>query len=251
MTNITAAGPSVAAAHIAATFDDVFAMIDDWNSELSRHLLSSATPTASDLDALVESFALPAVTGQGLITGAGFVCAPGLLADATWHLAWWLADPAGPRRLATVDDPSSDQFRDYTALEWWRIPAHSGRRHLTGPYVDYVCTDDYTITVTVPVLAESRMLGVVGVDLLVDQLERELLPLLRTTGATTTLVNSSGRVVTASDARREPGSILRLDGLTEALKPLHDEIGGVDAISPAGYRVVSCGETSLALVIEG
>lgn len=250
MSNITAAASTVAAAQIAATFDDVFAMIDAWKGELSRHLLGSAASTAPAVDALVESFALPAVTGDGLITGAGFVCAPGLLPDAAWHLAWWLAGPTGPRRLATVDDPSSEQFRDYTALEWWRVPARSGRRHLTGPYVDYVCTEDYTITVTTPVLAGARMLGVVGVDLLVDRLERELLPLLPRERAAATLVNSSGRVVAASDARREPGSILRLDGLAEALRPLHDEIGGVDAVTPAGYRVVSCGETSLALVLE-
>ena len=37
-------------------------------------------------------------------------------------------------------------------------------RHLTGPYVDYVCTDDYTITITTPVRVAGRLVGVVGTD---------------------------------------------------------------------------------------
>jgi hypothetical protein len=240
-------------------------------------------PGAASLDAAVEQFAVPAVSGGGLITGAGFVCAPGLLADAPWHLSWWLSvPPHGARRLPSAPDPSSEMFRDYTALEWWRVPLRTGTRHLTGPYVDYVCTVDYAVTITVPVYATrsrfrvvvdpavndshgsaagASMLGVVGVDALVDSLERELSPVLRecaaahaaTGPATAAVVNGSGRVVTATDARREPGSILRLDGLLDALAPLRDlDARGqapVDVTTATGVRVLSCGDTSLALVI--
>ena len=146
---------------------------------VQSHLEADAAPTAATLDPVVEASAVPALAADGLITGSGFVAAPGLLSDAHWHLAWWLGGPAGIRRLATIDDPSNDQFRDYTTLEWWRVPARTGARHLTGPYVDYVCTDDYTVTITTPVVVGGQLLGVVGMDVLVDRLERELLPLLR------------------------------------------------------------------------
>lgn len=250
MSTATTHTPAQTAHQVATVFDGIFTMIDGWHDALEAHLADTDDPTAASLDPVVEALAVPAIRGDGLITGAGFVATPGLLSDAAWHLAWWLADGDDARRLATVDDTTSEQFRDYTALEWWRIPARTGARHLTGPYVDYVCTDDYTVTITAPVVVRGAFLGVVGTDVLVDRLERGLLPRLRAVGVPTALVNASGRVVTATDARREPGSILRLGGLGDALAPLREaHPDGVDARLPGDVHVLSCGETSLALVI--
>lgn len=242
--------PLYIAERVAGTIDGLFTTIDGWHDLLHAHLESDAAPTAATLDPVVQARAVPALAADGLITGSGFVAAPGLLSDAHWHLAWWLGGAGGIRRLATIDDPSNDQFRDYTTLEWWRLPARTGARHLTGPYVDYVCTVDYTVTITAPVVVGGRLLGVVGMDVLVDRLERELLPLLRTSSAPIAVVNASGRIVTSTDSRREPGSMLRLDGLEEALAPLREPVPPpVSARLPGGADVISCGDTSLALVV--
>lgn len=247
MTTIATRSHAEVAAHVAATIDGIFAMIDGWRGLLEEQLAQDAALTAALVDPVVESFAVPAVSGDTLLTGAGFVAAPGILADAEWHLAWWLGG-SGPqptvRRLATIDDPTHDQFRDYTALEWWRVPAASGSRHLTGPYVDYVCTDDYTVTITTPLVVGHMMVGVVGADALVDRLERELLPAMRTGSSPATLVNASGRVVTSTDARREPGSILRVEGLTDAIR----RVPTTPIALAGGLAVLACGDTSLALV---
>lgn len=243
MTTIATRSNLDVATHVAATIDGIFAMIDGWRDLLEDRLRTDASLTASVVDPLVEAFAVPAVSGDTLLTGAGFVAAPGVLADAEWHLAWWLGG-AGVRRLATIDDPSHEQFRDYTALEWWRIPAATGTRHLTGPYVDYVCTDDYTVTITTPVRVGDVIVGVVGADALVDRLERALLPAMRTGAMPATLVNASGRVVTSTDARREPGSILRQEGLVDAVR----HPSGAPVVV-AGATVVPCGDTSLSLVV--
>ena len=248
MTTIATRSPADVAISVAATIDGIFAMIDGWRTLLEERLAAPESLTAEAVDPLVETFAVPAVSGDTLLTGAGFVAAPGALADAEWHLAWWLATTGstpGVRRLATIDDPTHEQFRDYTALEWWRVPQATAARHLTGPYVDYVCTDDYTVTITTPVVRDGAMIGVVGADALVDRLERVLLPVLRTGETPATLVNASGRVVTSTDARREPGSMLRGDDLAAAVK----------ALSPRpvrlsdGASVLACGDTSLALVV--
>lgn len=236
------------AARVAETIDGVFATIDGWRDVVERQLAEGLALTAEAIDPVVESFAVPALEADTLITGSGFVAAPGVLTDAEWHLAWWLRGSGGPTRLATIDDPSDEQFRDYTALEWWRVPVRSGIRHLTGPYVDYVCTDDYTVTITTPVRVGQTIVGIVGADALVDRLERELLPVLRAGGRDTALVNASGRVVTATDAGREPGSILRLEGLGDALASPRGEASVVAL--PGGATVVTCGDTSLSLVIQ-
>ncbi|UOQ87588.1 cache domain-containing protein [Agromyces endophyticus] len=254
------------AERIASTIDPVFAMIDEWRARLEASLAAMPAPSAAAFDPVVAGLVgEPLERAGSLITGAGFVAAPGYLADAPWHLEWWLSGAntfgagAGLRRLEAVSDPDAEQFRDYTGLEWWRVPARTGSRHLTGPYVDYLCTDDYTVTITVPVEVDGAMVGLVGTDLYVASLERELLPVLRESGHPCTLVNASGRIVTSTDARRATGALLRLDGLADALAPLREREGDADAPAaasastrlPDGAIVVPCGDTSLALVFEG
>ena len=261
----------VAAEHIAkqiaSTIEPVLAMVEGWRGVLEAELsgpfagalTGSPDPDAATLDPVIEALVGGEIERDGaLITGAGFVAAPGYLPDAQWHLAWWLSSAntfgssgsAELRRLEAVSDPDSEQFRDYTTLEWWRVPERTGRRHLTGPYVDYLCTDDYTVTITTPVFAEGEMIGVVGADAYVARLERELLPVLREWGGTGTLVNASGRILASNDSRRATGALLRTEGLAAVLAPLHEEHTTQAAQLSGGEIVVPCGDTTLALVAE-
>jgi hypothetical protein len=258
------------ATRIASTIDPVFSTVDTWRDALAALLAaggdpgapSSPEPLAREVDPAVEALVREDLARPGgLVTGAGFVAAPGFLADAPWHLAWWLGSGntfnagTGVRRLIAVSDPDSEQFRDYTTLEWWRVPARTGTRHLTGPYVDYLCTDDYTVTITTPVTVAGEMVGLVGVDLYVTRLEEVLLPVLADSAHTCTLVNASGRIVLSTDPHRATGALLRLDGLPESLALLRG-VEGTDAagaaaptVLPGGAVVVPCGDTSLALVL--
>jgi len=201
------------------TFGGVFERIDGWCALIEAYVdQQDGHPTVDSLDAVVESITVPELSVDGaLMIGAGFVAAPGFLDDAPWHIAWWLghantfgigsADPT-IRRLLADEDPTSESFRDYTTLEWWRVPTTTGERHITGPYVDYLCTDDYTLTLTAPVHNGDRLIGVVGADLYVNDVERALLPHVRGLAAAT-IVNASGRVVVSTDAHRPTGSLLR------------------------------------------
>ena len=251
----TTMAPAAIADFIAETIDPVFATLDAWRDILENELGRHEEPTAAFVDPIISALVHPALQGPGLITGAGFVATPGYLVDAQWHLAWWLAGdgsrgPGGVRRLEAVSDPDSEDFRDYTGLEWWRVPARTGSRHLTGPYVDYVCTDDYTITVTTPVRVDGEMVGVVGTDAYAARIEQELRRFIRGAGAPCIVVNASGRIVTATESRREPGSMLRIDGLSEALAPLREPNPvPVATMLPGGQTVLACGDTSLAVVM--
>ena len=89
---------------------------------------------------------------EGRIQGAGFVAAVDALADSRWWLEWFMLRNGSAERLIVDTDPRGENFYDYGSLPWYDVPRTTGRRHITGPYVDYLCTDDYTLTFTVPVL---------------------------------------------------------------------------------------------------
>lgn len=240
---------------VTRAFQGIFERIDGWRTAIEDHVSTGSALTRAGIDSLVEKIVVPEFTREGSFTiGAGFVAAPGLIEDAPWHLAWWLgdlntfglgSDTPSIRRLDAVEDPAAESFRDYTTLEWWRVPSETGRRHITGPYVDYLCTDEYTLTLTEPVNRGPERIGVVGADLYVEDLENVLLPDLRAIGRPTTLVNAHSRVVVSTDVHLPTGALLRLDGLPDVLHsgdpaPRH---------LASGHAVIGCADTGLALVV--
>jgi hypothetical protein len=239
------------AASVGAVFSSVYAQVENWRAAL-QPLLASGSPDVAAIDSLVENLVVPVLSERSsLIVGAGFVAAPQFLPGAPWHLAWWLgkfntfglAEATGAtRRLRAPEDPTAESFRDYTTLEWWRVPAQARVPHITGPYVDYLCTDDYTLTLTVPVVVDDVVVGVIGADLYVEDVERLLLPALRAMSETVTLVNRAGRVVVSTNPHRATGSIYRLDGLIDSLRG--------DKPSLPNQVPIIWGGTTLALLVD-
>lgn len=145
-----------------------------------------------------------------LIRGTGMVTAPGALADARRWLEWWERSPSGAPRFLEVDlDPDSVDFYDYTAAEWFDVPRRTWHRSIIGPYVDYGGTDEYILTLTVPVASAESFLGVAGADVPAARFEDVVLPLLHGIEAETVLVNEAGRVVASNTARKITGSLLK------------------------------------------
>jgi Cache domain len=141
-----------------------------------------------------------------LAVGAGVVLAPGALADAPMCIEWWWADQCSGLAQLHVDlDPESAEFYDYTTTEWYRVPERTGRPAVAGPYVDYICTHQYTFTVSVPVIAEGRFTGVAGADILAAQVERLALPGLSGLGRPAVLVSGTGRVIASNTPDVLPG----------------------------------------------
>ncbi|HSF97413.1 MAG TPA: cache domain-containing protein [Ornithinibacter sp.] len=181
-------------------------------ASLAARQLRGPLRRRADLDlegrcrALLEQREIP-------LAGAGFVAETEVLHDAPYWLEWWTADPevgaSSCRRLAADTDPTSVGFRDYTELPWFVTPRETGRTHVTGPYVDYVCTDQHTLTVTRPVSVDGVFLGVAGVDVLAATVERLLGATLDTASGVLVVVNRVGRVVASSDPEHVVGDLVR------------------------------------------
>jgi hypothetical protein len=150
----------------------------------------------------------------GLVAGAGVVLAPQTLADAPRCIHWWWTDRRARVVPLEVDtDPQSAEFYDYTTTEWYREPERTCAPTLAGPYVDFICTHEYTFTLAAPVRHAGRFIGVAAADILATQVERLVLPGLcelgrSGPGQSAVLASGHGRVIASTSASLPPGAAL-------------------------------------------
>ena len=157
----------------------------------------------------------PAIIGvldahDTLVTGAGVVVAPDLLEDEPLWLEWWWRTDRGPVEALRVNlDPAAPDFHDYRSSEYFLSAQSSPTPSVTAPTVDYACTNEYAITVSSPVRSQGRLLGVAGADVLVESVERLVVPALNDLDRPAALVSSNGRVIASNVGHVLPGE--RLD----------------------------------------
>ncbi|TQL67879.1 hypothetical protein FB381_1767 [Nocardioides albertanoniae] len=187
-----------------------FERVDRIATTVTGTLTEHTAPRRADLFE-VEPVVLPMLGERPvLIQGAGFVAAPRVIQDAEWWLEWFTSDADGrPQRLLTHSDPQAIGFYDYEHLPWFTIPRETGRRHVTGPYVDYMCTEEYTLTFTAPVIVRGTFLGVAGADVSVKTAEQAMVPALRKASRRMAVVNNFGRILSSNSGSHLCGDLLR------------------------------------------
>ncbi|HEV7626942.1 MAG TPA: cache domain-containing protein, partial [Streptomyces sp.] len=180
-------GNASASADVAAVVRDTLECVFDAVAETrtdTAALLTSLSPegrraTTADLAALRRGLHAR-LSKPGLISGAGFVAAPGLLADAPAWLEWWQRGPGGDVRPLLLDlDPEHSAYSDYTHWEWFALARDTGQRAVAGPYVDYLCSDEYSLTLSVPVYVGERFAGVAAADVYLPDFEAAVMPVLQ------------------------------------------------------------------------
>lgn len=194
---------------IAAFFHEPVALLTDHTSQVAAALTGIESMTAAELDSLIEPHAFMMMNAASVpLHGAGFIVSPTLLVDAGSHLAWWQGRVT-KRRLVLEDRGVEKQSFDYRERDWYRVPFATKTMHITGPYVDYLCSDEYTLTITALVEVSGQPVGVLGVDLLLEDVEREVAPLLGLRHEIETIVNHDGRVIVSSHPDHAAGDVLR------------------------------------------
>ena len=228
---------------LEAVFETVAATRADTAALLTRVTAEGRRPVGADLAAL--RLGLHQRLGQGeLVSGAGFVAAPGLLADVPAWLEWWQRGADGGVRPLLLDlDPGRSAYSDYTHWEWFALPRDTGRRAVAGPYVDYLCSDEYSLTLSEPVHVRGEFAGVAAADVYLRDFEAAVLPLLRHLPRPAHLVNARGRVAASADPAHLAGSLTKGPDFGELLLGgerigVHDEL-----------RLVPCRGVQLVLVL--
>ncbi|MFE7353304.1 cache domain-containing protein [Streptomyces sp. NPDC057543] len=190
-------------------FDAVGRTATDTESVLASAVADDRRPVSTDLAALRAG--LHACLAQyDLVSGLGFVAAPGLLDDVPAWLEWWQTTADGTVHPLLLDlDPEHSAYSNYTHWDWFTLPRDTGQRAIAGPYVDYLCSDEYSLTLSSPVTVGGRFMGVAAADIYLRRFEAVVTPLLQRLPGPARLVNARGRVAASTDPHHFVGSLTK------------------------------------------
>lgn len=196
------------ALEVSSVLEPVFAHLEDVaRTAAGTFPVRGRAWTEADLEP-VQAQLVTLLGEDPLTAGMGFVAAPMEVDGSDRYMLWFQRRGDRTARLRLNFDPSSIDVYDYLQMEWFQ-QARGGRRRVAfGPYVDYSGSELYTVTATVPVLVEGRFVGVAGADLVVAELERRLIPVLRRAASELVLVSHERRVIAANTPRWVVGSRL-------------------------------------------
>ncbi|SNX65201.1 hypothetical protein SAMN06272735_7032 [Streptomyces sp. TLI_55] len=229
---------------LEAVFDAVAATRADTAALLARVAATGRRPATVDLAALRPGLH-DRLARDTLVSGVGFVAAPGLLSDVPAWLEWWQTGSDGDVRPLLLDlDPEHSAYADYTHWDWFALPRDTGERAVAGPYVDYLCSDEYSLTLSAPVQVEGRFAGVAAADVYLRHFEAAVMPMLRRLPGPARLVNARGRVAASTDPRHLVGSLSKGPDFGQVLTTGRPEQTG-------GVRLVPCDGVPLVLVSTG
>ncbi|GAA2486076.1 cache domain-containing protein [Streptomyces longisporus] len=228
---------------LESVFDAVAATRTDTEELLARVAAESRRPATVDLAALRPGLHLRLARTE-LVSGVGFVAAPGLLTDVPAWLEWWQSGSDGDVRPLLLDlDPEQSAYADYTHWDWFALPRDTGERAVAGPYVDYLCSDEYSLTLSAPVQMEGRFAGVAAADVYLRHFEAAVLPMLRRLPGPAHLVNARGRVTASADPAHLAGSLTKGPDFAAVLRRARPG-------RFRGLRLVPCRDIPLVLVVS-
>ncbi|MCU6481986.1 cache domain-containing protein [Arthrobacter sp. A2-55] len=196
------------ARELAALIDSIEAGIDAWAQATTEWLSGQSKPTGTAIDKFIRPAVARMLHEPGSrLAGAGFVAVTGLLGHGRSYIAWWQGEDL--ERVDALANFSPSSISRYVKTEWFKVPVETGRPHVTGPYIDLLCTDEYVLTFTNPVFSSGTIAGVVGMDVTAQTLERAGLASLRSLGPGAVLVNAGGRAIVSASPTVDAGDLVQ------------------------------------------
>lgn len=167
--------------------------------------------------------------------GYGFVAAPGVVDGRDRYLCWFQRGDRDVRRLQLNFDIDDVNVYDYLDMDWYTRTEETRQPVIHGPWVDYTGSDQYVLTMAVPVVHGTSFLGICGSDVVMTRLEVELIPGLRRLEGEAFLVNSNRQVVVSNSPRWIPGDRLR----THPLEHREDFAAAAAVVPGSGWALAT------------
>ncbi|WP_210603045.1 cache domain-containing protein [Brevibacterium oceani] len=194
---------------ITAWQNDVPETID----RLAEAAIEAISSDPRTVERQVEKVAFDVLTSTDRFAGAGIVSIHPTVTARARSLMWWVAQPAAGRSEPIPLDADLTELGTYQSgleeIEWYRVPAATRQGHMTGPFVDYMCTDQFAFTFTAPVEISGEFYGVAGIDMTVRSLENEIETLLEALSDNAILLANHNLVAISLDPRFATGSRLK------------------------------------------
>lgn len=208
---------------IESIFDDVTQIGSKFAGVIEQYVEKSPKFYVSSSERKrLSKIATDYLTQQPATDGVGLIFQRVIVDPSSPALEWWVRDEDQFRWQEFDNDPSSPRFYDYEQLEWFRGGFGAEARTIAGPYIDYLGVDEYITTWTIPLIVGLETVGVVGMDLKVDTLEKCLIPILRkASNSRAALVNEGGRVIVSTIGPYGSGALIETAPAGYVLKPLN------------------------------
>lgn len=183
---------------LAERASDLSAAALDRNGTLASSDFQPLTPRITDA---LRRLGTP-VQGLGIIVDAN------VLIDQPFWLSWIVLEEDGTiAHSHHVTNPNREDFYEYSLAEWMSTPRKTHAKAIAGPYVDYGGTDDYILTLSVPILASGRFLGVAAADIPLARVERLLAADLHAIQNPCAVLNAERRIVVSNSATLPVGAL--------------------------------------------
>ena len=176
----------------------VAARLDDIVGALRRTSAAALSGPGDEFDSLRQATLelLREGSASSLIAGTGYASDPH--PGGAGQMTWWARRGTEIVERLHSQDPRSDTFYDYPALRWFRLPKATLQPTLSGPVIDTWGSDDYTVTVSVPVHSTDQFYGVLAADIDVRTFVRTLYAHIREIPTAAALVNEDDRVIVSN-----------------------------------------------------
>lgn len=205
---------------ISRWFENYYRDIEAFGADLATRIhFDTARPgmlTQASRD-YVQQRSVEFLNTHQMPSGAGVVFSREAIGSTEGSLEWWVRDPEqGVAKYSFGVNPSTDRFYDYENLEWFQVAFGEGRRAIQGPYIDYLGVEEYQITCVTPLTVDGALVGVVGTDNYMSDVERAVLPLLRELSGDAAVLNPHRNVLVGNSSHFVSGDrVLRdPDGYT-------------------------------------
>lgn len=189
-----------------AIYGDLTAMSTACENQLRDSRGKKAGLTERNLRA-IQPAAAAFLRRHDIPTAAGIVVGPGIIENKDGSIEWWQrGDSGSTQRIVFNLSPEDPGFYDFVTFEWFNEVVSTGKPAIQGPYLDYAGMDKYILTAMVPLSLDGVLIGTAGCDTEVRDLERVVMPILRTIPGDAALVSKFDRIILGNSGRFHVGN---------------------------------------------
>lgn len=189
------------------------AQVPETIERVSSVAIEALSTDPRSMEARLEEVAFDVLKSTCKFAGAGIVSVHPTVLERSRSLLWWVTQRENGRVEPLPLDADLTELGTYQAgledIEWYRVPETTRRPHMTGPFVDYMCTDQFAFTFTVPLEISGDFYGVAGIDMTVRSLEDEIESFLEDVSHDAILLSNNDLVAISLDPRFATGSRLK------------------------------------------